>query len=173
MSRRLVLSLGGVALLAAAMLALVFGISYHSSKSAPSAMPSGDAQPASNILVDDDCANTGRYEPTMIMLTCGDGTVVAQDLSWSQWGSVEAVGHGTLNEVSCVPTCADGRDVSYHAQVTLSQPVKAATGKAYFTRVTVTFLGSSPPGESRTEMFKDCYDSPPAPYVPRCPADER
>jgi hypothetical protein len=171
--RRLVLALSGVVLLAVAAVAVIFGVSYHSSKSAPAAMPSGDAPPASSVLVDDDCANTGRYEPTTITFTCGDGTAAAQDLSWSRWGASEAVGHGTVNQVSCVPNCANGQDVSYRVQLTLSEPIKAASGTAYFTRITVTFLGSSPPGGSRTEMFKDCSDSPPAPYVPRCPADER
>ena len=45
-------------------------------------------------------ASTSRRQ---IQLTCGDGTIVANGLTWSHWGSTTAAGHGTVNEVSCVP----------------------------------------------------------------------
>jgi hypothetical protein len=169
--RRLLLALGGVILLAVASVAVIFAVTHDSSKTAPSGMPSGDVQPVSNVLINDDCANTGRYEPSAITFTCGDGSAAAQDLSWSQWGASEALGHGTVNQLSCVPNCANGQDVSYRVQLALTEPVKAANGSVYFTRITVSFLGSPPPGGSRTEVFRDCYAIPPATYVPRCPAN--
>lgn len=173
MTRRLVLALGGALLLAIAIAAVIFGITHGNNKAAPSVVPSGDAEPASHILVINDCANAGRYEPTAISLTCGDGSATAQDLSWSRWGASEAVGRGSVDQISCVPNCANGQDVSYRVLLTLGEPVRATSGMTYFTRINVSFLGSSPPNGSRDEVFKACYDSPPAPYIPRCPADER
>ena len=83
-----------------------------------------------------------------------------------------AAGQGTVNEVSCIPDCADGKDVAYRAKLLLSEPVKAANGKEYFTRIAVSFTSKGPNGSS-SQLFKDCFDTSPAPYIPPCPADER
>ena len=81
------------------------------------------------MLIVDDCTDEGRFEPTTIQLTCGDGTAVAGNLTWSEWNCGIAVGQGTVNEVSCVPDCADGKDLVYNAKFTLSEPVQAESGK--------------------------------------------
>lgn len=83
-----------------------------------------------------------------------------------------AEGQGTVNEVSCVPNCADGKEVAYSANLTLSEPVTAKSGKEYFTRITVSYIGKGPNG-AITELYKDCFDTPPAPFVLACPADEQ
>jgi hypothetical protein len=166
---------GGVVVVAAIVLSITFAVTHKNGNSGPGDVPPGNIQPQSNVLVSDNCGasnDEGFFEPATIQLACGDGTVVAGNLTWSQWGSTTAVGQGSVNEVSCVPDCADGKDVAYKAELTLSEPVKAGSGKEYFTRIKVSFTGSRPNGSS-SQLFKDCYDTPPAPYIPSCPADEQ
>jgi hypothetical protein len=120
-------------------------------------------------LVDWNCLMTGQVRPARIVLACGDGNAVAENLTWLKWNSKAAVGMGKLNQNDCAPDCAQGTFHLYPARFVLSETVPAA-GRPYFTRVTVTFADNNPAGQ-RVEMVKDCYDTPPAPYVPRCPAD--
>ena len=166
---------GGMVVVVAIALSIIFAATHTNGSSGPDTVAPGNIQPQSDVLVSDDCGfnnDEGVFEPAKIQLTCGDGTVVAGNLTWSLWGSTMAEGKGSLNEVSCVPDCADGKDVAYKAQLTLSEPVKAGTGKEYFTRIAVSFIGNGPNGSS-SQLFKDCSDAPPAPYVPPCPADEK
>lgn len=157
----------GVAVLAVIMAAAVFAITHKNGSSQPSSTRPGDVAPQSHVAIIDNCANAGRVEPGTIQLTCGSGTTVAQGLSWSQWSSEMAAGHGVINEVSCIPNCAKGKDIAYRVALTLSKPVRAQSGAHYFTRITVTYLGKSPSG-TRTVAYSDCYVSPPAPYLPKC-----
>jgi len=165
----------GVVVAVAVALAVTFAATHTNGRSGPNGVTPGNVQPQSSVLISDNCAgqnDEGLYEPTTIQLTCGDGKIVANSLTWSQWGATTATGHGTVNEVSCVPSCASGKDVAYQVAVTLSRPVKAGNGKEYFVRVALTFTGNNP-GGSPTQMFKACADTPPAPYIPACPPGDR
>lgn len=165
---------GGAIALIAVALAITFAVTRNTSQPGPT-VTSGNAQPRSNVLVSDDCAtqnDEGLYEPATIQLTCGDGTVVANGLTWSQWGAVTAAGHGTVNEVSCIPNCAEGKDADYPVDVALTRPVKAKDGKDYFVRITLTFTGKRP-GNSATQIFKACSDTPDNPYTPACPPGDQ
>jgi hypothetical protein len=161
------LSVGAVAL-AVCVWAVVFGITHTNGSSGPSLTPSGDVVPQSHVVIVDDCNNAGRVEPRTIQLTCGDGSAVASDLAWSRWSASAATGHGVINQVSCVPNCASGKDVAYRVDLTLSKPVRTQNGAVDFTRIVVTFLGKSPDGVS-TVAYSDCFAKPPAFYLPKCP----
>lgn len=165
------LAVGALGLVAIA-LSITFAVNHTNGTSGPSDVSPGNVQPQSNVLIIDNCYEEGRFEPVTIQLACGDGTAVANNLTWSQWTSTMAAGRGTVNEVSCVPNCADGKDVAYSAKLTLSEPVMAKSGKEYFTRITVSYIGKGPNGAG-TELYKDCFDTPPAPFIPACPADEQ
>ena len=170
MKHRLIwLSVSGVTL-AVVLVAALFAVIHTNGSSEPSVTRPGDVAPQSNVAIIDNCANAGRVEPRTIELTCGDGTAVAEDLSWSQWSSETATGHGIIDQVTCVPDCANGKDVSYKMALTLSEPVRADSGARYFTKIAVTYLGKSPTG-ARTAVYTDCYVRPPAPYIPKCPAN--
>lgn len=171
MKRKIVLLSISVTALVVVLLAVVFAIIHTNGSPEPSFGRPGDVAPQSNVAIIDNCANAGRVEPKTIQLTCGDGTAVAEALSWSQWSSETAIGHGIIDEVSCIPDCANGQNVSYKVALTLSKPVHAASGARYFTRIAVAYLGKSPTG-ARTAVYTDCYASPPAPYLPRCPASK-
>jgi hypothetical protein len=120
-------------------------------------------------LVDANCYSVGQVKPSQIVLACGDGNAVALGLTWSAWTGQGAQGVGYLKQNTCTPDCAAGVFVNYPAHFALSETVSAA-GRAYFTRVTITFTGKSPIGRT-SESVKDCFDTPPSAYVPRCPAD--
>ncbi|HUY64198.1 MAG TPA: hypothetical protein VMV14_06735 [Acidimicrobiales bacterium] len=64
---------------------------------------------------------TGR-QPAAIYFS-GDAGDIATGLSWSVWGTSRAVGHGTRNELGCVPNCAQGTSIPYPVTVTRSDPV--------------------------------------------------
>ena len=173
--RRILWLGGGMLAVLVIVLSVIFAVMHTNGTSGPNDVSPGNVQPQSDVLVSDNCGfnnDEGVFEPVTIQLTCGDGTAVAGNLTWSQWSSTMAVGQGSLNEVSCVPDCANGKDIAYKAKLTLSEPVKAGSGKEYFTRIEVTFIGNGPNGSS-SQLFKDCYDTPPAPYIPPCPADEQ
>lgn len=166
---------GSVIAAVAIALAVTFAITHTNDSSGPDDVTPGNVQPQSNVLISDNCAgqnDEGLYEPARILLTCGDGTIVVNGLTWRQWGATTATGHGTVNEVSCVPDCAEGKDVAYQVAVTLSRPVKAGNGKEYFVRIALTFTGDRP-GGSPTQIFKACADTPPAPYIPACPPGDQ
>jgi hypothetical protein len=164
-----------IAILALAVIggSIAFAVTYTDNTSAPSTLPKGDVPPQSTVSVIDDCASSGRIEPSSITLLCGDGGATASSLSWSQWTSKQAIGRGVVNILSCVPNCVNGSESAYGVRLTLSEPVRARSGALYFTRITLSYLGSSPPTGPRSAVYKDCYDTPPAPFLPKCPANEQ
>ena len=50
----------------------------------------------------------------------GDATDIVTGITWTLWGSDEAVGHGTWGYESCQPDCASGAVTKYVAVITLS-----------------------------------------------------
>jgi hypothetical protein len=64
---------------------------------------------------------TGR-QPTTIGFS-GDAGNVVSDIAWASWTDTGAVGHGTWDSESCVPSCATGSTIPYAATITLSDPV--------------------------------------------------
>ena len=121
-------------------------------------------------LVDYGCTVPGAAKPTTIILACGDGNAVAEHLRWQRWGLRSASGTGVLRQNDCIPDCAGGSFHTYPATLALSETVPAG-GHRYFTRVTIRFTGAVPVPGQRVESVKDCYDHPPASYLPRCPPD--
>lgn len=121
-------------------------------------------------LVDSECVSPGQVRPATIILACGDGNALAKELSWRTWTGTHAAGRGDLVQNDCTPDCAGGRFHSYPARFALSDPVDAA-GRAYFTKVTITFPGSRPQAVvKRVEVVTDCFVNPPQAYIPKCSA---
>lgn len=101
--------------------------------------------------------------------THGDGNAIAKNLTWSKWTNQFAEGRGAVSQNDCAPDCAQGHFVDYVADFRLSELVVAGAHR-FFTRITITYNGQGPTGQ-RVEVLKDCWDNPPNPGVPRCPAD--
>jgi len=118
-------------------------------------------------VIDWNCASPGRVKPARIVLACGDGNAVAENLTWVKWGASSASGRGVLRQNDCTPDCADGTFHVFPAQFFLSHTASAA-GREYFTSVRIRFSAAEPGGR-RTEVVTDCDVSPPVAYIPRCP----
>jgi hypothetical protein len=166
------ITISGIAL-AIVIGSVAFALSNKSSTQPPASLLHGNVQPQSSVAVIDNCDNVGKVEPSSIVLNCGSGGGTASRLAWSQWTTTKAVGRGTVNLLNCVPNCASGQDVAYQISLTLSEPVRAASGARYFTRITLSFLRTPSAGIARSAVYKDCFDTPPAPDLPKCPADEQ
>ena len=152
-------SAGAAALVVA--LAVGFASTHRATPSAPH--PNGRVVgPSSDVRIVDDCYDPGQTQPTTIQLTCGDGSAVLNDLKWVEWAESRATGNGVLNQVVCDPSCVDGHDTDHNVRVVLSEPVRAANGINYFTKVVVDG------GLATPEIFQDCWAEPPAPYIPKC-----
>lgn len=64
---------------------------------------------------------TGR-EPAVVYFS-GDAGDIATGLTWRVWNQSEAIGHGTRDELGCVPNCAEGTATPYPVTLTLTRPV--------------------------------------------------
>jgi hypothetical protein len=122
-------------------------------------------------LVVAQCTQPGQVKPSEIVLACGDGNSVAQQLHWRAWGRNSASGSGILSQNDCTPYCAAGTFHNYPAHFGLSDAVRAG-GREYYTVVKVTFTGKVPsPYEKRSFSTSDCFVNPPAKFLPKCPAN--
>ncbi len=131
--------------------------------------PTSGATTTARTLVAWNCTSAGLAKPTQIILACGDGNAVAEQLHWTKWTGTKAVGAGSLRQNDCTPDCADGTFHNYPARFTLSETTPVGHVR-YFARVAISFTGKTPLGR-RTESVKDCWDNPPSPGQPKCPAD--
>jgi len=91
-----------------------------------------------------------KFEPSKIIVACGDGNLFLTKLKWSAWGSTSAKGSGTAHQNTCTPSCAQGRFKSYPVDVTLSK-AKLCTKqqKTEFKKLTYVFTGKKPAGASK------------------------
>jgi hypothetical protein len=49
-----------------------------------------------------------EQKPKTILLTCADGGIRIEQLTWTTWSSTNASGYGTYLENNCVPDCSEG-----------------------------------------------------------------
>lgn len=84
-----------------------------------SSASTGSASPAGKVTVYG-CDQQPVAQPKTYILSCGDGGVVLNQLTWTGWGTAKASATGVRTQNSCVPTCAAGSPISTEASVTLS-----------------------------------------------------
>jgi hypothetical protein len=62
---------------------------------------------------------TQSVTPSEITISCADDGRYINHITWSNWGSAQALGRGTLNWNTCTPTCAAGtflhKSISFRA----------------------------------------------------------
>jgi len=75
-----------------------------------SPMPSSTA--ADSVYLSD-CGYGYTAKPSKITLTCGDGNVGIEKISWSNWGKNVATGQGTYFYNNCLPYCAAGKFIRF------------------------------------------------------------
>jgi hypothetical protein len=86
----------------------------------------------------------GAYKPATLLIVCaaGDQAVMATGVTWRSWGDTAAVGSGTMHLV------VNGQPTARPATLDLADVASGSVGPQ-FTRLTVTWIGSSPTGSPR------------------------
>jgi hypothetical protein len=82
--------------------------------------------PPSRYLVCSDivgpCAGvTPEHKPASLLMS-GDGSLYAQHITWSGWGTATATGRGTAEANNCQPDCAGGTYSAHPVTITLTRP---------------------------------------------------
>lgn len=89
------------------------------------------AATARTVWVRDCPGDRFRVEPKAFVLTCADANTAMTGITWKGWGTAHAVGHGTLVENTCTPSCVAGRFESEPAKITLSHLGRRAGHRDY------------------------------------------
>lgn len=71
-----------------------------------------------------------EYKPEAITLTCADGGLYVDQISWNTWTKEGATGSGIFHENLCEPSCAEGESVSEEVKLTLTE-LTPRKGKFY------------------------------------------
>ncbi|MDO8731291.1 MAG: hypothetical protein Q7L55_01760 [Actinomycetota bacterium] len=90
------------------------------------------------------CAGKGVVKPTSITITCADGGVSVNKITWSSWNPNEARGKGVLSWNTCLPqNCAAGIGVTYPVTIKLGGLAHAPKSLA-FSKMTLGFPEGGP-----------------------------
>ena len=82
-----------------------------------------------------ECGYGYAKEPSEIILTCADAGIRLTNLTFTNWSKELAKGSGSLVTNDCNPNCAEGSDVTYPVEITLSVPKNDSNGKLIFSRL--------------------------------------
>ena len=91
-----------------------------------------------------DCTGIPRVRPAVVEVRCIDGSMVAQELKWSGWGTPVATATGTaiLNMCEFVPQdCAVGDYQSYPVVLIASGSVRCPAGGPAYARIQTVLVG--------------------------------
>lgn len=133
------------------------GIAGTTIAAAPAALAASSApaaRPAVSKVVIVTCAGTGAVRPVRYVIACGDGADFLKGLTWAYWNT-RAPGSGKDVINNCKPSCVAGTFHSYPVRVLLWRVRLWANhgGKRRFTRMTLTYLRTIPPGLHRTRTI--------------------
>jgi hypothetical protein len=121
--------------------------------------------PLSPAYITATAANHGlQVRPAIIGYT-GDGTgflggahprSVHSGMHWTRWTTRLALGTGFNQLDNCNPSCAAGAFHGYRVKIEMWRP-RTMHGARVFTRLTIWYVNSRPPGEPRHYTFTDIY----------------
>jgi hypothetical protein len=91
--------------------------------------------------------------PKTYILSCADGYVQLDKLSWTSWTPGLASATGTLVKNTCTPSCVAGHFRSYPVLVVFwgKAAVKNHPGQQCYTRMTLIYPGARPNGVGQTQ----------------------
>ena len=145
--------LGASIIPALAVGALTAGLLAGSATAAPARPAAGPVSIQTVVL---DCPGLpALVRPKTFILSCADGYVQLGKLSWTSWTPGLASATGTLIKNTCTPSCVAGHFRSYRVLVILwgKAAVKNHPGEQCYTRMTLIYPGSRPPGAAQTETI--------------------
>lgn len=85
-----------------------------------------------------------QVAPVSVMITCGDGGFIAEQLAWTNWGAEQATTTGVASVNDCDPSCVDGQRHDYPVVLTASELRDCDHGEPQYTRVVYSFPAESP-----------------------------
>jgi len=114
---------------------------------------SGPNAPVPGLVVLDCPGQPALVRPKTFILSCADGYVQLDKLSWTSWTSGLASATGTLVKNTCTPSCVAGHFRSYSVLAILwgRATVKGHLDQHCYTRLTLIYPGSRPQGASQTQ----------------------
>jgi hypothetical protein len=91
--------------------------------------------------------------PKTYILSCADGYIRLDKLSWTSWTPGLASATGTLVKNTCNPSCVAGHFRSYSVLVVFwgKTTVKNHPGQQCYTRMTLIYPGARPNGVGQTQ----------------------
>jgi len=90
------------------------------------------------------CAGKNVAKPTELTITCADGGVSINKITWSSWNPNVATGKGVLDWNTCLPeNCAAGKVVSYPVTIKLGG-LAHAPKSLVFSKMTLGFPQGGP-----------------------------
>ena len=134
----------------------LLGFSLAGSAGASPARPAeiDAAGPVSVRTVVLDCPGLpALVRPKTYILSCADGYVQLDKLSWTSWTPGLASATGTLVKNTCTPSCVAGHFRSYPVLVVFwgKATVKNHPGQRCYTRMTLIYPGARPNGVGQTQ----------------------
>lgn len=109
----------------------------------PSASATSTTSASSEVFVSG-CGYGYSQKPSSITLTCGDGGMYLDQITYSAWDPTSAQGSGIYFENNCDPECASGKMIETKVSISLKNPIKDSAGKMIFSQLIMT---------SKTELF--------------------
>jgi hypothetical protein len=97
------------------------------------------------------CTEKLDTKPSSYIISCADANAGWTGMSWSQWNSTSAIGHGLLHQNNCTPNCASGKFINYRATLTLSHVIDT---KKYGDVFSSAVFHYSVGGKAKTESFE-------------------
>jgi hypothetical protein len=90
------------------------------------------------------CALKHQVKPSFYIFACADAGALIAKMRWAAWGGQAAFGSGTYDFRVCVPSCAEGKTVTFPILAALwrVKPLPGHRGVRYFTKLTVIFSGN-------------------------------
>jgi len=116
---------------------------------------SGPNLPVPGIVVLDCPGQPALVRPKTFILSCADGYVQLNKLSWTSWTPGLASATGTLVKNTCTPSCVAGHFHAYPVLAILwgKAAVKNHLDQQCYTRLTLIYPGSRPQGAPQTQTI--------------------
>ena len=141
-----------ISLLAAGLLALGISGSLAGPAGAAPARPAAASVSLQTVVLD--CPGLpALVRPKTYILSCADGYVQLDKLSWTSWTPGLASATGTLVKNTCTPSCVAGHFRRYPVLVVFwgKAAVKNHPGQQCYTRMTLIYPGARPKGLGQTQ----------------------
>jgi hypothetical protein len=113
-----------------------------------------DASARRPLLISN-CAKA-KFKPINVIIACGDASLGAKEMTWSEWKHKIALGTGTGQVNDCDPDCVHGTTKTAPMQILLSHPRTCSNGLRLFTRLRYAWTSGAPVGPATGSVPVGC-----------------